>query len=614
MKEITSNARNIRTLLNGQKYSIDYYQREYRWQSRQVIDLIEDLTDAFKQDYDSSHHRRKVQEYRNYFVGSLVTSSGEGEKFIVDGQQRLTTITLLLTYLRHNIEDAGDKSMITTLIHSRRSGENSYNLNVDERNSCMDRLYEDNNPEEYEEDNESSRNMIRAYNDIVEKIDEIQTAETAINLPYFADWLIDNVYLVEISATNEADAYVIFRTMNDRGLSLTSTELLQGFVLSKVEPRSKRKYVTGRWKEVVAMLRALDRRADDDMIVAWLRGRYANSIRQGRKGAEPGDFELISPEFHRWVMDNEERMNLTRHDGSADFVTVDFAFYAKWYVFVREQAEQYNDDFAAVYCNRLHNFTLQYATILAALRPIDTEHTVHSKIRIVSSTLDAMIARYVWNGRSIAYNHVHERVFRELIIGVRDSSESPSGLLDFCVDYIRGLDDKFGDAELSVHQGNKKKLHYLLARLIAFVESSCGEQPQFDTYVEADADNPYEIEHILSKSHAGDFGDEREFERVRNRIGGLLLIRKSDNAHLGDKRFEDKRGVYRSLNLLLTKSLHEDIYDRPRFRNFVSRTGLPFKHYDQFNEAAIGGRQDLYRQLAERIWSTDSIREAAGIA
>ena len=601
-------------MLNGQKYSIDYYQREYRWQRREVVDLIEDLTDAFKQDYDSSHQRSEVQTYRNYFVGSLVTSSGEGEKFIVDGQQRLTTITLLLTYLRHHIDDDDDRSMITTLIHSRKSGVNSYNLNVEERKSCMDRLYEDNNPEAHPDDNESGRNMINAYSEIVGSINDIQESNTSINLSYFADWLIDNVYLVEISATNEADAYLIFRTMNDRGLSLTPTELLQGFVLSKVEPRSERRNVTDRWKEVVATLRALDRRADDDMIVAWLRGRYAESIRQGRKGAKPGDFEEISPEFHRWVMDNEPRMGLTHPDRFADFVKTDFAFYAKWYVFVREQAENCNDDFIAVYCNGRHNFTLQYATILAALRPTDSEHVVHGKIRIVSSTLDAMIARYIWNGRSIAYNHVHERVFRELILEVRENSESPDRLLDFCVGYIEGLADKFGDVELSLHQGNKRKLHYLLARLIAFVKDSCGEKPQFDNYIETDTGDPYEIEHILSQSHAEDFEDEQEFDRVRNRIGGLLLVPGSFNKSFGDMRYEDKRSHYDSKNLL-ARSLYDKAYERnPRFLDFMRTTGLDFKPYAEFGVDAIAERQELYRQLAMRIWSTDSIRAAAGVS
>ena len=613
MKEITSNAKSIRSLLTGQKYSIDYYQREYRWQSREVIDLIDDLTDAFKQSYDSSHQRGEVQKYGNYFVGSLVTSAGDGVTFIVDGQQRLTTITLLLTYLRHNIKDVDDKSMITNLIHSRKSGVNSYNLHVDDRIACMDRLYNDNDSTEDPDYNESATNMVSAYNDIAGRIQEIHAADRDMDWSFFTDWLIDNVYLVEISATNEADAYVIFATMNDRGLSLTSTELLQGFVLSKIESRPERKEVTGRWKDIVASLRALDRRADDDMIIAWLRGRYAKSIRQGRKGAVPGDFELISPEFHRWVMDNYRRMDLSDGGTFANFVRDDFAFYAKWYVFVRGRAERFDDQFLAVYCNGRHNFTLQYATILAALRPIDSEQTVHSKIRIVSSTLDTMIARYIWNGRSIAYNHVHERVFRELIIDIRAHSESLERLLNFCVNYVNGLDDEFGDVELSLNQANKKKLHYLLARFIAFVESSCGEMPQFDDYLEADTDNPYEIEHVLSSSHAEDYLDDQEFHRVRNRIGGLLLIRKSDNAALGNRRFENKRGVYSTLNLLLTKSLHEDTYERTRFRNFVTRTGLPFKPYAKFDEAAIAGRQELYRQLAMRIWSTDSIREAAGL-
>ena len=47
-------------------------------------------------------------------------------------------------------------------------------------------------------------------------------------LPYFIDWLIENVHLVEITAFSDEDAYTIFETMNDRGFSLTPTEMLKG--------------------------------------------------------------------------------------------------------------------------------------------------------------------------------------------------------------------------------------------------------------------------------------------------------------------------------------------------------------------------------------------------
>ena len=53
------------------------------------------------------------------------------------------------------------------------------------------------------------------------------------SLPYFIDWLKYNVVFVEIVAYSDDNAYTIFETMNDRGLNLTPTEMLKGFILSK---------------------------------------------------------------------------------------------------------------------------------------------------------------------------------------------------------------------------------------------------------------------------------------------------------------------------------------------------------------------------------------------
>ena len=53
-------------------------------------------------------------------------------------------------------------------------------------------------------------------------------------LPYFVDWLIENVHLVEITAHSDDDAYTIFETMNDRGLSLTATDMLKGYLLANI--------------------------------------------------------------------------------------------------------------------------------------------------------------------------------------------------------------------------------------------------------------------------------------------------------------------------------------------------------------------------------------------
>src|SRR4051812_35676240 len=102
MKEIRGDAKNVRALLAGATYHVDYYQREYRWQTKQVSELLEDLFDKFLESFDPSHDRSAVEGYGHYFLGSIIVSDKDVlGKFIIDGQQRLTTLTLLLTFLHH---------------------------------------------------------------------------------------------------------------------------------------------------------------------------------------------------------------------------------------------------------------------------------------------------------------------------------------------------------------------------------------------------------------------------------------------------------------------------------------------------------------------------------
>jgi uncharacterized protein with ParB-like and HNH nuclease domain len=91
-------------------YSIDYYQREYKWETKQLAELVADLTRKFLELYQPDHARKGVAGYPGYYLGSIIVSQKGGLPFIVDGQQRLTGLTLLLTYLRrlqHGRDDAG---------------------------------------------------------------------------------------------------------------------------------------------------------------------------------------------------------------------------------------------------------------------------------------------------------------------------------------------------------------------------------------------------------------------------------------------------------------------------------------------------------------------------
>lgn len=109
-REIDGKGRTVRELLAGRKYSIDYYQREYKWQQKQVAELVDDLANKFLESHEEGNGRSAVAEYGHYFLGSIIISDKDGEKFIIDGQQRLTTLTLLLIFLHHQLEDAEQRA------------------------------------------------------------------------------------------------------------------------------------------------------------------------------------------------------------------------------------------------------------------------------------------------------------------------------------------------------------------------------------------------------------------------------------------------------------------------------------------------------------------------
>lgn len=325
MKEIRGDAKNIRMLLSGAKYSIDYYQREYKWQTKHIIELLDDLADKFLQSYNPKHDRTAVESYGHYFLGSIIISDKKGRKYIIDGQQRLTSLTLLLIYLQRHLDEHEQKGQLAELIFSQKYGKKSFNLDVPERSACMEALYSEKPYDEHGQP-ESVYNIVSRAHDIDERFPEELTGNA---LPYFADWLIENVHLVEITAYSDEDAYTIFETMNDRGLSLTPTDMLKGYLLANITDPIARNNASNIWKARIAALNDLGKDEDADAIKAWLRSQYAASIRERKRGATPQDFDLIGTEFHRWVRDHETELGINISSAFARFIERDFYFYAQ---------------------------------------------------------------------------------------------------------------------------------------------------------------------------------------------------------------------------------------------------------------------------------------------
>ena len=609
MKEIRGDAKNIRTLLSGARFSVDYYQREYRWESKQIAELVEDLSEKFLESYEEGDERSAVESYGHYFLGSIIISNKDGRKYIIDGQQRLTSLTLLLIHFHKQLDDGEQRAQLTELIFSQRFGKRSFNIDVPERTACMDALFtgdlfdDTGHPE-------SVTNMLARFQDIEEQFPDDLAGPA---LPYFADWLIENVHLVEITAYSDADAYTIFETMNDRGLSLTPTDMLKGYLLAHIEDSARRNEASIVWRKHISELQQLGREEDADAIKSWLRSQHAQTIRERKRGALPRDFDLIGTEFHRWVRDHEAELGLAHSAAFARFIQEDFHFYSHWYQQIRQAAESLTAGLEAIHYNAQNAFTLQYPVLLAPLTRSDREADITRKLRVVATYLDITLARRIWNWKDTSYSTMQYNMFQLVILAIR--GKPVQELAKVLKDRLDAEPDTFeSNDRFSLHGMNGRQIHRLLARMTDYVERRSGRASRYSEYIKRGGKNGYEVEHIWSDHaarHTDEFQHAADFREYRNRIGDLLLLPKSFNASYGDKPYSEKLEHYYGQNLL-AQSLHPKAYEHdPGFRRFREASGLPFQSHQTFKKEQLDLRQELYRCLADQIWSSETILQQA---
>lgn len=605
MKRVHGTEKTVRDMLSGTKYALDYYQREYKWNTKQVEELLADLTSRFMADYDEGHERNAVESYGRYFLGSVILSDKEkGSAFIVDGQQRLTTLTLLLIYLSNLQQDREDAVALSDLIFSEKYGRKSYNLEVPDRTAVMDKLY---SGEQLDANGQAEpvRNIIARYQDIEEQFpDELEGKA----LPYFVDWLIDNVDLVEITAYSDEDAYTIFETMNDRGLPLSPTDMLKGYLLANIKDDEDKSLAAKVWRDATTPLRLEDQSEEADFFKAWLRSQYALSIREGKKGATPKDWDKIGTEFHRWVRTGHKHLHL---DSSADFLQFierDLAFYSRQYRRIKEASATLTKGLERLYYLKELGYTWQFTVLLAPLDPTDDQTTIDAKVNAVATYLDILLTRRLWTFKRIGYNSLQVNMFTL----VRDTRRKPlAELVDVLINKIEAEESDFASNEsLYVHSQNRRYIHYMLARMTAYVEEKSGTTPHFVEYMTAQGNAKYEVEHIWAdkpRRHTDEFTHANDFRDYRNRIGGLLLLPKAFNASYGALPYKEKVEHYLKQNIL-AQSLNPLAYKRnPGFVSFRDSTGLGFHAVDDFKKADLDARGKLYLHLAETVWSVDEL-------
>ena len=391
------------------RYVIDYFQREYKWEKKHIEQLIYDLDFAFHESYKSGDTIDDIPNYKPYFMGPYIVSRHHTMYSLIDGQQRLTSLTLLLIYIVKHFPDTRDD--LEKLIYKRSFKKESYNLNIEGRERVMDFLFKD---VDFDRTNMSVSeiNILSRYSDIEDLFPERLRDSDKIIL--FSYWLLNKVLLVQILSYSDDNAYTIFETMNDRGFNLTSSEMLKSLLLSKIKDAEVRRRCDQKWKENIQRLVSVDKDCEQDFFRAWLRGRYLINVK------DTSDIDAIGIGFHRWVKNNMKLFKLTSDSKIESLITDELSFYISIFLSIRVSETSSNGLYTSIFVQNPYGVasSLAYPLYLSVVNQSDLQKDIQEKITLVSKALDTFVVRRILMHQSVGQSSIRGFMY-SLILSVR---------------------------------------------------------------------------------------------------------------------------------------------------------------------------------------------------
>ena len=244
-------------LLNARTkpFLIPEYQRPYSWTSDQIDTLFNDI-------WEFTCNEGGTDKEGTYFLGSIVSYENDrGEQEIIDGQQRITSIFLLLRAIYTKLNGVEEKteeaknfiSKIEPLIWStnKLTGKVDYSsilLNSkvisETENETLKNILESG-----EIDKESEDNYSKNYNQILKLIEE-KSVENALMIYQFIYTLLNQVIILPITADSQETALTIFSTLNDRGLPLSDADIFKAKIYNHLKSKEEKEEFIEKWKEL----------------------------------------------------------------------------------------------------------------------------------------------------------------------------------------------------------------------------------------------------------------------------------------------------------------------------------------------------------------------------
>ncbi len=622
--EIQPDKQNLDRTFSTTVYYIDFYQRDYKWTEEPVKRLLDDVFYQFEESYAKHAALEPNSENINarypwYYLNTYVTNVVGGRVFVVDGQQRLTTLTLILLKLLSQAKAFGSKTekWLERKIAGYAGTEHEFWMNHVRHLQVLKGLMEEEDPSSIDTSSGvTAVNMVKNYQTISRELDARLTDLHKFDT--FVHYILFRLVLINLSVET-THVPMVFEVINDRGVRLKPYEILKGKLLGQID---KIELDNGKFNELwEERLRAVNGYRDDEIdsfFRYWLKAKFADTRKAGQR---------FDGDYHREMFktDLNEKLKLDHNAVEVKaFLKGAFRYYTDLYCRLWETMREETEDFLSVFCNRLNEQDNQFMLVLSACKVDDPEET--AKIQAVSAGLDRLFSLLQLQG---AYdsNEYTARLF-EISAEIREkpAARIPAIFEKHLVEELkkrRGIPDleAFNYAffkPMSIDRLNTRFTRYLFGRVEMLLAQKSKQQmrhPLEHLVTRRGAVNGFHVEHILARNDANTalFDDDQErFEQERNRLGAILLLRGNNNNSSGNEPYSSKLATYAG-SLLWNETLREDSYkSKLDFTRFVEESALPFKPLSEFGPDQIEERQRLLFELCKLIWPT-SVSDVAQI-
>lgn len=607
---------NIRQIFASTPYYIDFYQREYKWNENHVKELLDDIFHRFELDYDSlldANEENVENNYQWYFMSSLITNNHKGKTYIVDGQQRLTTVTLILIRLVHLVDQFNIpylRDVLKDRIYGADISGNTFWMGQNGRRNTLEKLL--NNDDLSGINTTTEANMVNNFIIISKYLDEKLTDDHKLHS--FVIYLLKKVIFVNIHILEPTDVPMVFEVINDRGEKLRPYEVFKGELLGQLNKDDIESIYHPIWVKSIGSLGNKGKEEPDNFFRYYFRSKYVDT---------EADHRQFDGDYHRTVYSNkwDDKICLKRRPEEIKrFFTEKLTYYTNLYSKLIDK-EIYNKPYGEyVFYNQLNEQDRQYMLILSACSVKDPEE--EEKIEIVSRLLDRHFVLLQ------LYGCYDSNTFTEIIMLLNKAIRNqPVTIIKEIFDKqilkdinrILGLDIQdifnyslFKDA--GVRLGIRFK-RYFFARIENFIATGINPNHRLSTALYWDLvrntghKTGYHVEHILSNNDENKklFGnDEEAFQRERNRLGALLLLKGRDNISSGNESYIKKLDTYNNgdISNRWNKTLINSFYHTNKdFYDFMNRYSLSFKPYQVFDGNAVEERQQLLFDMVKLIWA-----------